>query len=99
MTNLTYINDEQFINDAAKLFIKTHLNSAKSLELDMFDTCGDLFTELCEVVRRGRVTDEEFEAMDGHDRLDANFRAFELVQVAREHAISKWDATKLILGL
>ena len=88
MTELTYINDEQFVNDAVKLILEKHLNSANSIRRLM----GDSASEVEEVIINAYVDAHEGDKYAHHD-------GYELFRDARSIARVKFGAVKDLLGL
>lgn len=87
MTNLTYINDEQFISDAAKLILEKHLNSANSIRRLMEDSAS----EVEEVIISAYVDAHEADKYAHRD-------GYELFHEARSIARVKFGAVKDLLG-
>lgn len=98
-TELTYINDQQFVNDAATMLIESHLRWSNSTDnlpsWDHDNVRGDMLL----AHREAHYTKEEWRAMDELRRAEARLEVLPLYDEAALLADRKWMAAMTLLGI
>lgn len=102
MTKLTYINDQQIINDAAQMLIESHLRWSGSTEgkpsKDLDSVYGSVYSALMESEAYA-MWDEFSEDEKETTRCSNRIRAKVLFAEAAQIADSKWQAAMMLLGI
>lgn len=99
MKNLTYVNDQQLIEDAAHLLIETHLSWTGSGEGLPSDDRARIDCEMIKAFRKARFTSEEWKNMDEVERGEFRLGILPLYEQAAALADRKWLAAMTLLGI
>lgn len=99
MTKLTYINDEQLINDAAQMLIADHLSWSGSDDGMPSRDLGNVGSKVGHAYLEAKYTVEEWqnESKEEQDFVEAEANA--LYKRAKKLADKKWEAAMLLLGM
>lgn len=98
MTELTYINDVQFVSDAAKLMIEAHLDWSGSCE-DMPSRDRNNVKGAMVIAYLRAFSDDEFEKMSDEDSPNNLTIVNRLFVDACNAADRKWEAAMTLLGM
>ena len=96
---LTYKNDQQLVNDAARLIIENHLHWSNSNESSPSKGQENVRGQVFEAYRKAQYSIEEWSAMsDARKELEA-ILAGDLFEQAAQLADRKWEAAMTLLGI
>lgn len=99
MTKITYINDQQFINDAADILIKEHLRWSGSNEGMPSRDCSLVSVLVHDAYLEGNYTIEEWDKMSMEEREPVGDKVALLFENAKLIADKKWEAAMTLLGI
>ena len=99
MTELTYTNDEQIINDAAALMIKNHLSWSGSDKGIPSTDLGHVANMITDAYLAANYTIHEWMNASEEEQYIAEDNASVLYRKAMQLADKKWEAAMLLLGM
>lgn len=99
MTKLTYIDDQQLINDAARKLIELHLHWSGSNEDLPSRDIGRVRSEALDAYREGVTTFDKWLEMDEAQRDALDACASLIFEKAATLADRKWLAAMTLLGI
>lgn len=99
MTKLTYINDEQLINDAAQMLIEKHLAWSGSDEGMPSTDLGRVGNMIVDVYLKANYPIKEWLNSSEEEKDLAEENANAIYRQAKQLADKKWEAAMRLLGM
>lgn len=102
MTELTYTNDQQIINDAAQMILAEHLDWSGTLRRKPSEIHSIVRRRIFDAYAESVIDNNEFWGLEDEARKEMrnafDEKADELYAEAQEIADKKWEAAKVLLG-
>lgn len=99
MEKLTYTTEEQIINDAAQMLIKSHLKWSNSLNFLPSFRLSNVYSMMMDAILESKYTPEEWRALTESEQAQQEREVREIAEKAAKLADSKWEAAMVLLGI
>ena len=99
MKKLTYMNDQQIVNDAAQMLIEAHLRWSGSAEEMPSRDLDNIGGAIWQAYLEANYTVEEWDALNKNEKTMVNEEASILCRNAKQLADQRWEAVITLLGI
>lgn len=99
MEKLTYTTEEQIINDAAQMLIKSHLKWSNSLAFMPSFRLSNVYSMMMDAILESKYTQEEWLALTESEQAQQEHEVREMAEKAAKIADRKWEAAMVLLGI
>ena len=99
MKKLTYINDQQIVDDAAQMLLKSHLQWSGSAEKMPSRDLDNIGGAIWQAYIEANYTVEEWDALSNEEKMMENEEASLLCKKAKQLADQRWEAVITLLGI
>lgn len=99
MKKLTYINEDQIINDAAQTLIERHLNWSNSLDSKPSSDSGHVYGMMMDAILDAKYTYDEWCALTKSEQVHQECEVRTMFEKAAKIADRKWEAAMVLLGI
>lgn len=99
MEKLTYTTEEQIINDAAQMLIKSQLRWSNSLDSMPSSDSSHVYGMMMDAILESKYTPEEWHALTKSEQVHQECEVRDMFEKAAKLADRKWEAAMVLLGL